>query len=161
MVLWTDLSRNFSHTLTVSDKASIRQELTPVFENFRRQLDGVSAGGNTAVYDALDTARAMLVNYRSDLTKLRKRIIIVSDGADTSSENRPREVCFAIQRDGIIVDSVQVGDRSDNRLHAISVATGINHSFCLMFSLIDVWHSRRVSFLSSNFTQRCVEYFRK
>ena len=98
MVLWTDLSHNFSYTLTVSDKASIRQELTPVFENFRQQLDGLSAGGNTAVYDALDTARAMLVNYRSDLTKLRKRIIIVSDGADTSSENHPREVCFAIQK---------------------------------------------------------------
>jgi hypothetical protein len=157
----TDLSHNLSHTLTVSDKASIRQELTPVFENFRQQLDSVSAGGNTAVYDALDTARAMLVNYPSALTKLRKRIIIVSDGADTSSENRPREVCFAIQRDGIIVDSVQVGDWSDKRLHAISVATGINHSFCPMFSLIDVRHSRRVSFLPSNFTERCVEHFRK
>jgi Mg-chelatase subunit ChlD len=117
--------------LTVSDKARIRQELTPVFENFRQQLDGVSAGGNTAVYDALDTARAMLVNYRSDLPKLRKRIVIVTDGADTSSENRPREVCFAIQRNGIVVDSVQVGDLSDQRLHAISVATGINDSFCL------------------------------
>jgi hypothetical protein len=112
--------------LIVSDKASIKQELTPIFEYFRQQLDRVFAAGDTAVYDALDTARAMLTSYRSDLapSHLRKRIIIVTDGADTNSKTPAREVCQALQRDGIIVDSVQVGDRSDSTLHAISVATG-------------------------------------
>jgi len=84
----------------------------------------VSAEGNTAVYDALDTARRILVSYRSDLPKLRKRIIIVTDGADTSSEASAQDECRALQKNNIIVDSVQVGHRSDNKLHAISVATG-------------------------------------
>jgi len=110
--------------LTVSNNASVKQELTPVFESFRRQLDKVSAGGDTAVYDALDSARRMLVNYRSDLPKLRKRIIIVTDGSDTSSEALPRVVCHALQKNSIIVDSVQVGEVPDSTLHSISIATG-------------------------------------
>jgi Mg-chelatase subunit ChlD len=115
----------FSHELLiVSNKASIKQELTPVFESFRRQLDKVFAGGDTAVYDALDSARRMLVNYRSDLPKLRKRIIIVTDGSDTSSEASASEVCHALQKNCIIVDSVQVGEVPDRTLHSISIATG-------------------------------------
>jgi Mg-chelatase subunit ChlD len=110
--------------LIVSNKASVKQELTPVFESFRQQLDKVSAGGDTAVYDALDSARQMLVNYRSDLPKLRKRIIIVTDGSDTSSVASAREVCHALQKNSIIVDSVQVGRVPDSTLHSISIATG-------------------------------------
>jgi hypothetical protein len=64
------------------------------------------------------------MNYRSDLPQLRKRIIIVTDGEDTGSEASATDVCLALQRNGIIVDSVQVGLKSDNKLHAISVATG-------------------------------------
>jgi len=76
------------------------------------------------VYDALDVARRMLLNYRSDLPQLRKRIIIVTDGGDTGSEASAKDVCLALQRSSIIVDSVQVGLQSDKKLHAISVATG-------------------------------------
>jgi Mg-chelatase subunit ChlD len=104
------------------------QELTPIFENFRRQLDRVSATGDTAIYDALDTARSILVNFRSDLPRLRKRIVIVTDGADTKSGMSAVDVCRSLQKAGIIVDSVQVGDQSDALLHAISTATGVDTS---------------------------------
>ena len=107
-----------------SDKARIDQEITPSFENLRRQLDHVSASGDTAIYDALDTARAMLSNYWRDIPNLRKRIIIVSDGVDTCSTSSASEVCHALQKSGIIVDSVQVGRENDGTLHAVSVATG-------------------------------------
>lgn len=80
------------------------------------------------MYDALDTARRILVNYRTDLPKLRKRIIVVTDGKDTSSEASAKDACLALQRNNIIVDSVQVGHRSDSKLHAISVATGADAS---------------------------------
>ncbi|KAF8813008.1 hypothetical protein BYT27DRAFT_7181963, partial [Phlegmacium glaucopus] len=122
--------------VTFSDKASVKQELTPIFESFRRQLEKVFAGGNTVVYDALDAAQRMLTNYRSDLPQLRKRIIIVTDGEDTGSEASAKDVCLALQRSGIIVDSVQVGLQSDNKLHAISVATG-GYRFCPQTSLSD------------------------
>jgi hypothetical protein len=71
---------------------------------------------DTVVYDALDTARKMLMDYRSDLPQLRKRIIIVSDGADTGSKASARDVCHALQMNNVIVDSVQVGNVPDNVL---------------------------------------------
>jgi Mg-chelatase subunit ChlD len=111
---------------SVSNKASADQELTPIFENFRKQLDRKEAGGDTAIYEALDSARRMLTQYRPDLPKLRKRIIIVSDGEDTSSTTSAQEVCLALQRARVVVDSVQVGPRSDPILHSIAVATGKN-----------------------------------
>ncbi|KAJ7230547.1 hypothetical protein GGX14DRAFT_583780 [Mycena pura] len=110
--------------ITFSDTAVVAQELTPLFERFRRELERVHAVGDTAVYDALDKARLMLSQYRPDLPNLRKRIIIVSDGEDTSSESQPFDVCLALRRCKIIVDSVQVGAWHDSILHAISVATG-------------------------------------
>jgi Mg-chelatase subunit ChlD len=116
----------------VSTQARVEQELTPVFETFRKRLDYVSASGDTALYDALDTARSILCKYMPDTANLRKRIIVVSDGVDTCSKNSADEVCLAIQKNGIIVDSVQVGRESDRTLHAISVATGKqSHCFCV------------------------------
>jgi Mg-chelatase subunit ChlD len=127
-----------SHTLlTVSDEANVEQELTPTFENFRQQLANVSSGGDTVVYDALDAARRMFMDYRSDLPQLRKRIIIVTDGEDTGSKASARDVCHALQKNSIIVDSVQVGNRSDKKLHAISVATGARCSQFQGFSRSD------------------------
>jgi hypothetical protein len=70
----------------------------------------------------------MLVNYRTDLPKLRKRIVIVTDGEDTSSEASAMDVCHALQKSNIIVDSIQVGERSYKTLHGISVATGTSYS---------------------------------
>ncbi|KAJ6599761.1 hypothetical protein DFH09DRAFT_1070480 [Mycena vulgaris] len=122
--------------VTFSSQASIEQELTPIFENFRQRLDRADAGGDTAIYEALDSARQMLTQYRPDLPNLRKRIIIVSDGEDTSSKTSAQEVCFALQRARIIVDSVQVGPSSDPVLHAISVATG-GYRFSPRTSLAD------------------------
>ncbi|KAJ7155126.1 hypothetical protein C8R46DRAFT_436742 [Mycena filopes] len=122
--------------VTFSDKASVTQELTPIFGNFRKSLEQTTAKGDTAVYDALDSARRVLTAYRPDLPNLRKRIVIVSDGEDTSSITAARDVCLALQRARVIVDSVQVGKSSDPVLHAISVATG-GYRFAPRTSLAD------------------------
>ncbi|KAJ7670709.1 hypothetical protein DFH06DRAFT_1468485 [Mycena polygramma] len=122
--------------VTFSAQATVEQELTPIFENFRQSLERTNAGGDTAIYDALDSARRMLTQYRPDLPNLRKRVIIVSDGEDTSSTASAREVCLALQRARVIVDSVQVGRRSDPVLHSISVATG-GYRFSPRTSLAD------------------------
>ncbi|KAF5392275.1 hypothetical protein D9757_001558 [Collybiopsis confluens] len=122
--------------VTFSDKAKVAQALTPLFEKFREQLNRATAGGDTAVYDALDLARSMLVHYRTDLLNLRRRIIMVSDGQDTSSTESPLDVLAALQRGNIVVDSVQVGPSVDAALHGISVVTG-GYRFCPRTSLSD------------------------
>jgi hypothetical protein len=153
--------RVVSHTLfTVSDKATVTQGLTPIFESFRNRLEKVSAGGDTVVYDALEAARKVLVNYRTDLPKLRKRIVIVTDGEDTSSEASAKDVCHALQKSSIIVDSIQVGHKSDSTLHGISVATGTEYSSPPWVFRRDVTYvcNRRVSFLPSDHIQRRFEH---
>ncbi|KIK54985.1 hypothetical protein GYMLUDRAFT_48188 [Collybiopsis luxurians FD-317 M1] len=122
--------------VTFSNRANITQPLTPLFEKFREELGQVKAGGDTAVYDALDLARSMLVEYRTDIPNLRRRIIMVSDGQDTSSKESPLEVLAALQRNKITVDSVQVGPTVDAALHGISVVTG-GYRFCPRTSLSD------------------------
>lgn len=122
--------------VTFSDKASVELELTPVFEKFREKLETVDAAGDTAVYDALDSARQVLTNFRLDLPNLRRRIIIVSDGEDTTSKSSAYHVCRLLQKGRIIVDSVQVGLKTDRVLHAISVATG-GYRFSPRTSLAD------------------------
>lgn len=63
---------------------------------------------------------------------------MVSDGEDTSSSESAVEVLAALQRDRIVVDSVQVGPTVDPALHGISVVTGVSIVFAdldfLMFS---------------------------
>lgn len=122
--------------VTLSDQAREEQQLTQVFEDFRQQLDSVSAIGDTALYDALDAACSMLCNYQPDMPSLRRRIVVVSDGVDTCSTSSASEVCRAIQRSRVVVDSVQVGTESDRTLHAISVATG-GYRFAPQTSLSD------------------------
>ncbi|SJL07961.1 uncharacterized protein ARMOST_11319 [Armillaria ostoyae] len=122
--------------ITFSDTVCIKQELTPIFENFRRQLEDVDAKGDTSLYDALNAARSTLANYRKDLPNLRKRIIIVSDGDDNKSVSSARDVAIALQKDRVTVDSVQVGICSNVTLHKISVATN-GYRFAPQTSLSD------------------------
>ncbi|KAG6883816.1 hypothetical protein C0992_007713 [Termitomyces sp. T32_za158] len=110
--------------VTFADKALVKQELTPVFENFRVELDKVEARGDTAMYEALELARRCLINFRCDLPGLRRRIVVISDGEDTSVGIDPMQVGRALQKDSIVVDSVQVGSFFSNSLWAFSAATG-------------------------------------
>ncbi|TFK70123.1 hypothetical protein BDN72DRAFT_896704 [Pluteus cervinus] len=110
--------------VTFSNTVQVKQELTPIFESFRAELQKVTASGDTAVYDALEVAKSVLVNFCPDIPNLRRRIIIVSDGDDTCSKSDAATVCEALQKNKIVVDSVQVGTEHDGILHAISVATG-------------------------------------
>ncbi|KAG6873635.1 hypothetical protein C0995_013567 [Termitomyces sp. Mi166 len=107
----------------LADKAFVNQELTPIFENFRMELDKVTAQGDTAMYEALELACNCLVNFRRDLPRLRRRIIVVSDGQNTSTGTNPMHVGRTLQANRIIVDSVQVGDSFSNSLWAFSAAT--------------------------------------
>ncbi|KAG6898757.1 hypothetical protein C0993_004501, partial [Termitomyces sp. T159_Od127] len=102
----------------------MRQELTPVFENFRAALDKVEARGDTAMYEALEMAHNCLVDFRRDLPGLRRRIVIVSDGETTSIGGDLMQIGCALQKDRIVVDSVQVGKSFSNSLWAFSAATG-------------------------------------
>ena len=55
---------------------------------------------------------------------MRKRVLCLTDGRDSSSTARPLEVVQGLQDSGIVVDSIIVGAIGSSQLRAVSVATG-------------------------------------
>jgi hypothetical protein len=75
---------------TFGDHVEAKFELSPSTEGFRTALDGVEADGETALWDAIESARAQLGKFCSDSDALdqppvRPRIVVLTDGADTKS----------------------------------------------------------------------------
>lgn len=112
--------------------SSVDQEhpLTEAFEAFQESVQASEAGGTTVLYDALEVARKELVAFCRSCSNapregILKRIIVLSDGADTGSELSAHEVTGRLQQDGVVVDAIVVGsDLEDLTLRAIAVATG-------------------------------------
>ncbi|KAF8638741.1 hypothetical protein AX16_010464 [Volvariella volvacea WC 439] len=122
--------------ITFSSGVKVVQNITAVFENFLQVLKDCKAYGYTPLYDALDKARQLLVQHGAQHPAMRKRIIVVSDGEDTSSSLLPWMVASRMYADGVVVDSVQVGTSNSEDLHAISACTG-GYRFCPNQSLED------------------------
>ncbi|KAJ7477650.1 hypothetical protein FB451DRAFT_1173195 [Mycena latifolia] len=89
-------------SVIVSAKASVEQELTPAV--IRRSI--------------YYSARRLVVQFRPDLSRIRKRVVIVSDGEDTSSDASTQEVILGLQRARVVVDSIQ-------RIHSDSHTNGV------------------------------------
>lgn len=108
-----------------SSEATVQTPISHVIENFRKATNGLSANGNTALFDALALARDQLVEYGMKYPDAKKRIICISDGADTSSKtNTAQSVAWGMLQDRISVDSICLG-REDNRaMRAISHILG-------------------------------------
>lgn len=100
-------------------------KITPLFEVFRDEIEESSAQGETALYDALDGAADALVAFQREWPDCKLRIIVLSDGDDTSSKRKPWEVAKKIQTSRIVCDSVLIGEGSKNKmLRSISKASG-------------------------------------
>jgi len=82
------------------------------------------AGGDTAIWDALALADDRLSAYSHKNPEAQKRIVCLSDGQDTSSQNRSWEVCSKLQRNGVVVDSSCIGAENNKDLRTISHLTG-------------------------------------
>lgn len=124
-----DLPHTIGLTTFGADVQRVR-ELTEAFESFKRAIDGTEADGCTRLFDALNMARDELHSFTTNLTMappegVVKRILVLTDGADTASRTEARDVCAALQREGVVVDSVVIGSEIEKHtLRAISVATG-------------------------------------
>jgi len=84
----------------------------------------MQAGGDTSIWDALALANDRLSTYAHQNPEVRKRIVCLSDGQDTSSKNRSWEVCSNLVQNGIIVDSFCIGAENNVDLKTISLLTG-------------------------------------
>lgn len=111
--------------ITFSSEATVQTPITHVIENFRKATNGLSAKGNTALFDALALARDQLPEYGKKYPDAKKRIIRISDGVDTSSvTNTAPGVAWRILQDHIVVDNICLGNEDNAVPRAISHSLG-------------------------------------
>ncbi|KIX05990.1 uncharacterized protein Z518_03964 [Rhinocladiella mackenziei CBS 650.93] len=110
--------------VTFGTDTKISQKLTDVIENFRQAVDRMDANGNTVLWDAIDLAADHLVEVGRSYGTIKKRIICLSDGEDTSSGKKVEDVCRRLAQQEIVVDSVCIGEEDNSELRTLSYRTG-------------------------------------
>ncbi|MBG0833278.1 type II secretion system F family protein [Planomonospora sp. ID67723] len=75
---------------------------------FTAAVRGVRARGSTALYDGVMAGRELLAGEDGD-----RRLLVLSDGADTSSQTSLDRLVVRLGRDGAAVDVVALGERTD------------------------------------------------
>lgn len=110
--------------ITFDTTAKVSQALTHVVENFRHRVNSMEANGDTAIWDALALANDQITEYAQRFPKAMKRIICLSDGNDTKSLRRPRDICWTLMQNKVVVDSFCLGDEDNEDLRTISYLSG-------------------------------------
>lgn len=153
--------------VTFGTTARVSQNVTDVIENFRQAVEKMEPEGDTALWDALGLAADHLVDVAKRFPNIKKRIICLSDGDDTSSIKDVQNVVQMLMRHDIVVDSVCIGDEDNSALRAVSFATGgfkfvpntIEEAsvLCELEPVLSIYErpvvSRQPLFLVSNFSQ--------
>jgi VWFA-related protein len=85
------------------------QPFTGSISELETALSGFSAGGTTALYDAVVLAISQL--HKTNLE--RKVLLIISDGGDNSSREQLPDLLKLIEKAGIIIYSIGIYDEAD------------------------------------------------
>ncbi|KAK3660943.1 hypothetical protein LTR22_007771 [Elasticomyces elasticus] len=111
--------------VTVSSTATLAQSMSGVLENFRKVVIDMSALGDTALWDALALANDQLTQYALKFPAARKRIICISDGADTKSVSQTSHGAYwLLKENDVVLDSISLGDEDNTDLRTASYLLG-------------------------------------
>jgi len=91
--------------LTFNTSARLLQPLTADREALLQAIDGLRAGDDTAMYDALGEAVGILQPFSG-----RKAIIVLTDGMDNRSRLSPDQVLAQIGPGGLSISTIGLGD---------------------------------------------------
>ena len=91
--------------LAFNTSARLLQPLTADREALLQAIDGLRAGDDTAMYDALGEAVGILQPFSG-----RKAIIVLTDGMDNRSQLGPDEVLAQIGPGGLSISTIGLGD---------------------------------------------------
>lgn len=117
--------------VTFSCQSSVRvlQPLTMLQLDFRERLANVQPELLTAIFDAINVAKDMLVEQRKRFPRTRCRIILLTDGDDNNSTVDRLELCRELVEHEIVLDSIVIGTEMTRELFKMSRATG-GYAFC-------------------------------
>lgn len=107
--------------------ATCECEITPFFEHFKSKVDGATANGDTACYDALNLGMTKLLEFEASNPDCNLRIICLSDGVDNKSTISAFDVSKLLKNNNIVVDVVAIGDANKFEcplLKSVAYATG-------------------------------------
>jgi Ca-activated chloride channel family protein len=96
-----------------NDGVSVLQELTSDRQALRRAIEGISAGGATALYNALYSTFKTLPPAFSDGRLRRRVIVLLSDGEDTASLVWEEQVLELVRRREATVHVIALRRESD------------------------------------------------
>ncbi|KAK8024434.1 hypothetical protein PG993_012500 [Apiospora rasikravindrae] len=101
--------------VTFGTKPILAMGLSHALESFQQSIDHIKHEGDTALWDALDLGVNQLIEYGKVYPHLKKRIVCISDGLDTSSDNAtPAKVLQRMREAGIVVDSISLGAENED-----------------------------------------------
>ncbi|EME39358.1 hypothetical protein DOTSEDRAFT_179879 [Dothistroma septosporum NZE10] len=107
--------------ISFGETATVAQPISHVIENFRRAVSQLHAHGNTALWEALQLAHDQIQQYAASYPNAKKRVITISDGANTkASAVQAHDIAFTMMNDNIVVDSITLGDEDFSELRAVS-----------------------------------------
>ncbi|TGO86928.1 hypothetical protein BPOR_0266g00110 [Botrytis porri] len=113
--------------VTFGSKAEQEAQISPVGKEFKNKLENTQATDHrTSLFDALSVARSRLVSHQKQYTesKMKLRIIALTDGKDNSSVFTAEETREMLYNDDIVLDSIVIGGSSSDELFKISKYTG-------------------------------------
>jgi hypothetical protein len=105
-----------------------KQALTPILEDFRSGIDLVRSGGDTNMMGALQESCTSLVSCAKKWREaagvaVKLRCVVLSDGKDTVGQVTAHVVTAQLQRAGVVVDAICIGNEENRELRAIAKAT--------------------------------------
>lgn len=91
------LIRTCAGLITFATKPAVKQPITGVIEDLRNALSKLECSGDTAMWDALNLAAEYINTYSVKFPEAKKRIVCLSDGADTNSKAESWRLCQQFQ----------------------------------------------------------------
>jgi VWFA-related protein len=92
--------------ITFAQKVDVRQSLTGDFEAFQRAVSEITAGGQTALYDA--TLHTIGLRHHNDN---RAVLVVLTDEGDNASETSQKQVIEAAERSDVIAYGVLAAEQ--------------------------------------------------
>src|SRR5262249_48366160 len=112
--------------ISFADQANVVQEFTSDRGALNRAIDGLQAGGDTALYDAV--VRGALLS--AALPQARRVILLVTDGDDTRSTAKVDDALRGVAAGRSLTYAIGLGnDVNHNVLDRITQAAGTGQSF--------------------------------
>jgi len=115
--------------ISFSDASKVECEISPYYESFRDNINGLKAYGATALFGSLKEASTKLLDWKkADLEKRKDaklRIICLTDGFST--DQNPRTILQTnslLSDNNIILDCITIGSEFDVSLSKLSKISG-------------------------------------